>query len=132
MINHRTSLKRKRHQQLINKYVRAMNKNLQEDNIWRGRFEIRQIHSDFHVYEDKSGAYIIGYFEIVDKLTHKARMVRLEESQFIDAYIWKAVNDFICNDIVAPVKYEGDFRNVNIPVHSLRFWRNHWHQLAEV
>ena len=86
MINYRTSLKRKRHQQLINKYVRAMNKNLQEDNIWRGRFEIRQIHSDFYVFEDKSGAYIISYFEIIDKFTRKARMVRIEESLFIESF----------------------------------------------
>lgn len=128
----RTSLKRKRHQQLVNKYVRATNKSLREDNVWRGRFEIRQIHSDFYIFDDKSGAYLICYFEIIDKLTHKARMTRIEENSFLNDDIYYEINDFICNDIVAPIKYEGDFRNITIPVHSFRFWRNHMHQVVEV
>ena len=44
-----------------------MNKNLREDPAWLGRFEIRQIAYDFYVFEDKSGAELIVYLEIIDK-----------------------------------------------------------------
>lgn len=133
MIQWRTSLKRKKHQQVINRIVRVMNKGLKEDNIWHGRFEVRQIHSDFHIYEDQSGAFMIVYLEIIDKKNHKARIVRIEESQFFDWKLWEAVNDFITKDINAPLEESNiDFSKIDIPIHSLRWWRNHWHEIIEV
>ena len=51
------SLNRKKQQRNMNKYVRAINKNLENDGLWRGRFYVRQVDSPvFYVYEDKSGA----------------------------------------------------------------------------
>lgn len=51
------SLNRKKQQRNMNKYVRAINKNLENDDLWRGRFYVRQVDSPvFYVYEDKSGA----------------------------------------------------------------------------
>ena len=134
MIQWRTSLKRKKHQQSVNKVIRMMNKNLRNDPAWFGRFEIRQIHSEFYVFEDKSGAYLIVFLEIVDKKTRKARMVHIEEGQFFDWHVWEAVNRFITEDIHTSAWNEPveDFRNVEIPVHSLRWWRNYWHQVVEV
>ena len=133
MIKWRTSLKRKKHQQVINKTVRMMNKNLKEDNIWHGRFEVRQIHSDFHIYEDQSGAYMVVYLEIIDKKEYKVRLVRIEESQFFDLDLWEAVNDFITKDIKAPLeKFDIDFSKLNVPIHSLRWWKNHWYEIVEV
>lgn len=52
-----TSFNRKKHQRRINKYVRAMNKNIASDDLWRGRFVTRQVGSPtFYTYEDGSGA----------------------------------------------------------------------------
>ena len=51
------SFNRKKQQRNMNKYVRAINKNLENDDLWRGRFYVRQVDSPvFYVYEDKSGA----------------------------------------------------------------------------
>jgi len=51
------SFNRKKQQRNMNKYVRAINKNLENDGLWRGRFYVRQVDSPvFYVYEDKSGA----------------------------------------------------------------------------
>ena len=52
-----TSFDRKKHQRRINRYVRAVNKNIANDDLWRGRFVVRQVGSPtFYIYEDKSGA----------------------------------------------------------------------------
>lgn len=134
MVNWRTSLKRKKHQQVINKIVRAINKNIQNDPAWLGRFEMRQIHNEFVVFDDKSGAYMICFLELIDKKTRKGKIVRIEESQFFDSNVWGAMNDFICDDLEIPAWSEPveDFRDVEIPVHSLPWWCNHWHQIVEV
>lgn len=133
MISWRKSLKRRKHQQNINKVIRAMNKNLKEDDMWRGRFEVRQIHSDFYIFEDRSGAYMISFLEIVDKKERKARIVRINESQFFDCDVWRAVNTFITEDIQAPLeKSDIDYSNIDIPTHSLKWWRNYWYQIMEV
>ena len=51
------SFNRKKHQRHMNKYVRAINKNIENDDLWRGRFYVRQVDSPyFYVYEDGSGA----------------------------------------------------------------------------
>ena len=51
------SFNRKKHQRRMNKYVRAINKNLYNDDLWRGRFVVRQVGSPyFYTYEDGSGA----------------------------------------------------------------------------
>lgn len=52
-----SSFNRKKHQRYMNKYVRAINKNIYNDDLWRGRFVVRQVDSPyFYTYEDGSGA----------------------------------------------------------------------------
>ena len=52
-----SSFDRKKHQRRMNKYVRGINKNIYNDNLWRGRFVVRQVGSPyFYTYEDGSGA----------------------------------------------------------------------------
>lgn len=134
MIGIKTSLKRKKHQRSINKIIRAMNKSICDDPIWLGRFEMRQIHSDFYVYGDKSGAEMIVYVELIDKKTHEAKMVRLEESQFFDYDVWRAMNDFICNDLQISISHEPieDFRKIKISSRSYSWWKDYWHRIVVI
>lgn len=134
MIQWRRSLKRKKHQQAVNKVVRRLNKNIREDEAWLGRFEARQIHAEFEVFDDKSGAMLIIYFEFIDKKTRRAKLFVFEESQFFDYHLWEAMNKFITEYIRTSAWREPveDFRDIEIPVHSLAFWRYHWHDLVEV
>ena len=92
-------LNRKKHQRKVNKLVRQLNNNIKNDEIWLGRFEMRQVHSDFIVFSDKSGAYLSCYFEIIDKLSNVRKLVNIEENQFIEYDLWRAMNDFITEDL---------------------------------
>lgn len=65
-----TSHNKKRHQRAINKLVRAMNHNLEQDNLWCGRFVVRQISSpEWLRYEDGSGAELYVKLKFIDRAT---------------------------------------------------------------
>ena len=104
MYNWGTSLNRKKHQRKINKVIRGLNKSIIEDDMWRGRFEAKQIHTDFYVFDDKSGAFIISYIEMVDKKTHKAALIYIEESQYFDSHLSWAMNNFIVSQVEAEIE----------------------------
>ena len=91
-------LNRRKHQRKVNKLVRQLNNNIKNDWAWLGRFEMRQVHSDFIIFSDKSGAYLSCYFEIIDKLSAQRKLVKIEESPFMDYDLWRAMNDFITED----------------------------------
>ena len=68
-----TSHNRKVHQRAINKLVRAMNKNLQQDNLWCGRFKVTQKGaSQWHFYSDGSGADLYVCLKFSDLVTGRA------------------------------------------------------------
>ena len=88
---------RKIKQRKINKIVRNMNKNLQEDNLWRGRFIVHQIYSDWESYEDGSGGCLRVTLNVRDKKTG------VNKNYYFDNYSWswdlfQYVNDFIIYD----------------------------------
>ena len=58
-----TSHKRRQHQRWINAYCRYINKFIEEDELWLGRFYVTQARSQMDWFEDKSGGLI--YVEIV-------------------------------------------------------------------
>ena len=65
-----TSRNKKRHQRAINKLVRAMNRNLEQDDLWRGRFVIRQDEApQWRRYEDGSGAELYVRLRFIDRAT---------------------------------------------------------------
>ena len=65
-----TSQNKKRHQRAINKLVRAMNHNLEQDDLWCGRFVIRQDKSpQWRLYEDGSGAELFVRLRFIDRAT---------------------------------------------------------------
>ena len=62
---------RKKAQRTINKYVHALNKNIQKDNLWRGRFVFRQTDSYWEEFEDRSGGILKVVIEARDLKTGK-------------------------------------------------------------
>lgn len=65
-----TSMNKKRHQRAINKLVRDINRNLERDNLWCGRFVIRQDESpQWRRYEDGSGAEYWVRLRFIDRAT---------------------------------------------------------------
>lgn len=94
-----TSKDKKHHQRALNKLIRQVNKSLEQDELWRGRFMVRQVESPQWIcYEDGSGAGLYVTLEFVDRCT--GRYWRLYESVnhwrfWGGSYLWRAMNDFI-------------------------------------
>ena len=65
-----TSLNKKKHQRAMNALVRDMNKNIATDDLWRGRFYVRQIYApQWYIYNDRSGAELFVHLKFYDKKT---------------------------------------------------------------
>lgn len=112
---------RKKHQRKLNRHVRALNKMIEEDNLWRGRFVVQQLVSQFLRWEDKSGGQLHSRFIIGDKKTGKYMetgwLTVNEAIRGRDALGWQ-LNDFIGMKInvwrenPGPREQTEDFRNV--------------------
>ena len=84
-----TSKDRKRHHRAMNDIMRQINRNVENDPLWKGRFYVRQIASQWSEYEDKSGAEKCGAhtFPVVDcfnptaVLEHEATTSKISEEQ---------------------------------------------------
>ena len=100
----------KKRQRKVNRTIRAINKCLAEDDVWKGRFEIKQFDRSWYVFEDGSGAVLNVYVEVYDKLTGK-RMAYGVGCENLNK-LWYAVNDFITKEVRARCEYLGDFTDV--------------------
>lgn len=97
------SCNRKKQQRKMNRYVRAINKNLEMDDLWRGRFYVRQVGSSvFYIYEDKSGASLERIHLIVtDRVTGKTTDGYDSMNgwcHFDGSHLWRFVNDAIVKE----------------------------------
>ena len=96
-----TSMNKKRHQREINRLVREANKSIEKDDLWYGRFCIKQVESpQWHVYEDKSGAEYFVHLKFIDKCTGRywiqAETVNHWRGSFGNGWrIWDKMNWFI-------------------------------------
>lgn len=96
-----TSMNKKRHQREINRLVREANKSIEKDDLWYGRFCIKQVESpQWHIYEDKSGAEYFVHLKFIDKCTGRywiqAETVNHWRGSFGNSWrIWDKMNWFI-------------------------------------
>lgn len=91
---------RKRHQRAINKVVRKINTQIENDPLWRGRFVVRQIDSSFGTFEDGSGSILHVMLRFYDKKTGITDDVISDSyatSMWGSAKLFWAMNDFIVN-----------------------------------
>lgn len=102
MMGYRYSANRKRHQRQVNKVFRALNKNIEKDELWQGRFVARQRASYFVQYEDKSGYYLVVVYDFLDKKTGQTSKLYNELgwslSFFNGTKLFMQMNDFIVLD----------------------------------
>lgn len=65
-----SSMDRKVHQRALNRAIRAFNKSLEKDDLWCGRFMVRQYDSpQWRRYEDGSGAELWVKLKFIDRAT---------------------------------------------------------------
>ena len=83
----------------MNKLIRHMNKNIEQDSLWKGRFCARQVGSpQWTVYDDKSGAELFVHILFIDKKT-KTVMLKADTVaswSHLNAWrLWDNMNYFI-------------------------------------
>lgn len=93
--------KRKKVQRKINSYVRAMNKNIADDEKWRGRFVVRQVGSpQWTEFDDHSGGQLFVRLRMTDTKTGYTRDWRADNydiCMFHGYKLWEVVNQFVCD-----------------------------------
>ena len=98
------SKNRKRHQHAMNAIVRQLNRNIEQDDLWKGRFYARQVASGWRIYEDKSGAELIVTLRFYDKVTGITKDyygIANELRRWNGFRVWHLMNDFIVEDVKA-------------------------------
>ena len=128
MYNMPDSLKRKKHHKQIMKLIRSINKNLETDDLWQGRFVINLICENYYIWEDMSGGYMIIEYEIADKKTGAAKLYHETESCFLDSHIYDKLNRFIIEDVDVwrkekPYDEAQDYTHIKITPWSIKRWR---------
>lgn len=117
------SMNRKKHQRAVNRIVRKLNKSIENDDLWRGRFFCRQKEAYFHIYDDMSGANLYVLLEMVDKKTGLTRKFMTDSfylsGPFGCSKLFLEMNDFIVEDCYVWYKEEPhqdkiDYRKIKI------------------
>ena len=111
------SMKRKNHQRWFNQYCRYVNKCIENDDLWLGRFYISQNRTAMEWFEDKSGGLMHAEIVMHDKKTGKT-LIRFYDGLDMDWKFWWDFNDFIINyckvweEVPDPRDNRIDFRSV--------------------
>lgn len=112
------SMKRKNHQRWFNQYCRYINKQIENDDLWLGRFCVKQMSTHMNWFNDKSGGIMYAKLIMWDKKTNIVR-VGWYSGLDMDWKFWYDFNDFIIRDCKVweeepdPRDNRIDFRKVN-------------------
>lgn len=90
---------RKKQQREVNKIIKEANQRMKEDSLWRGRFQIKQLRSDYRpfprdYYGDDYGDFYVE-LEFIDKKTGKAKRSWYHLLSLFENHIYAQLNDFI-------------------------------------
>lgn len=109
---------RRKHQRWFNRYCRYINKNLEADDLWLGRFYVTQDASEMEWFEDGSGGSMRALITMHD---HKTGITRSKWYHGIemDWKFWWDLNSFIIDDCKV-WKEEPDVRENRIDYRGVR------------
>ena len=128
---------RKKYQRGLTKKIREINKAIEEDNLWLGRFVIRQIEAQWEKFEDGSGGMLLCVIRCIDKKTRQYKDYNFEYAPWMKTFTWGKImdilNKFIVNDV--DVWKNGDPRNeiqdwTKVPIPSSALEKTSWEWLA--
>ena len=88
---------RKKAQHTINKNIRDINKSIENDNLWRGRFVMHQVNARWSAFEDGSGGELFATILIIDKRTGQTKTAYIDNYDHPWRY-FEAMNNFIVDD----------------------------------
>ena len=90
----------KKIQRKVNKIVRKLNKQIEDDELWKGRFYVRQVNRYMKPYDDRSGIDNAFLFRFYDRKTGKNALSKDWYSYYVLSTFCKlalGMNDFIVN-----------------------------------
>jgi len=111
------SHKRKNHQRWFNQYCRYINRKMEEDDLWLGRFYVSQAQTYMNWFEDNSGGIMYSLIIMHDRKTGITDM-KWYSGLDMDWKFWWDFNDFIIKDckvweeVPDPRDNRIDFRSV--------------------
>ena len=74
-----TSQNRRKQQRALNKIARELNKNIESDPLWKGRYCVRQYKSWWRPYWEEPDYYVFyAQFIFHDKKTHKTYLTGIK------------------------------------------------------
>lgn len=88
---------KKKLQRQLNKIVKNANAAVARDNLWRGRFELRQMADTYESYSDHSGGCLYVRIRALDKKTNEFCDFYMEYHSPIFGWyeVSRIINDFI-------------------------------------
>lgn len=117
---------RKNYQRKLNKLIREINKNIAEDNLWRGRFEFFQSKLYVEKFSDNSGIMFHVYIRGYDKETGYCKTYILDYAPWLSLSkfkLWEIANKFIVEDCDVwnqtpnprDKEFVKDYTNISVP-----------------
>ena len=97
MQNWKTTINRKKIQRHINSVLRDINRTIERDELWLGRFYCKQIDIVFTNSEDNTYVYAAIVVEFIDRKTGKAMRSAFRKEDFMGTAwrVWERTNYFI-------------------------------------
>lgn len=90
------SSNKKKHFRKLNKVLRQMNKNIKEDELWKGRFCVKSIAHQWYRFEDGSGWNMYVVIHFIDRVSGTTWDVGDDVNSFcFGAKVWWLMNKFI-------------------------------------
>jgi hypothetical protein len=94
---------RKAYQRGFTKRLRELNKAIKEDDLWLGRFEVRQISARWHEFSDGSGGILHCVLRCIDKMTRQYKDYTIEYAPWFHTFYWHismdVMNKFLVEDL---------------------------------
>ena len=122
---------RKQYQKKLTSALKIVNREIKKDNLWLGRFEIRQGETHFLKWDDNSGGILYCRMRMFDKATGYYKDYRFEYyGKLCDWKLWDIANKFITVDCAVwrsedPRERVRDYRRIGVPQKLLRGVENY-------
>ena len=111
---------RVKYQKAFNKLMKKFNKNIENNKLFKGRFVVHQMYSDFDKFDDNSGGLLCVIIRFVDKKTNYYKDYSFAYAPYLTNYrFWEYGNQFITEDAKVyeynnPYKDNTDYRKIKI------------------
>ena len=111
---------RVKYQKAFNKLMKKFNKNIENNKLFKGRFVVHQMYSDFDRFDDNSGGLLYTVIRFIDKKTGYYKDYDLVYAPYLNSYkFWELSNIFITEEAKVweysnPYKDNTDYRKVKI------------------